>query len=306
MIFHCPHCGVKAAAGKADCGSCGRPMARPCPACAEHVAVTATACKYCGEEISPVREAVRARKPAAPPAEDIRFLEAPVVSPACAWEDRSKGLLRRWWGTWGQSNFAPKAFFRGLKPDGGHAWPVGFAFGLTAQFLVVIVLAMIAGVGLLEVYGVDFKPLAQEMTKEGVPTSAPALQKAIRWTPAAVAAIGIPAAFVGMTVALYLSSFLWHGLLKLLGGKGSFQSTLRVVGYGSGAAAWLLIPFAGAVMAPLMKTALYYHGFREMHGLSRFRAAFAVMVPLLILAALGAVAFASGYASDARFDGTTF
>ncbi|HEX7901396.1 MAG TPA: YIP1 family protein [Planctomycetota bacterium] len=300
MIFHCPHCGLKAASGKSDCGGCGRPMARSCPACAEQVAVTATACKYCGEEISPLREAARARTPAA---EDIRFLEAPVVSPACAWEDRSKGLLRRWWGTWGQSNFAPKAFFRGLKPDGGHAWPVGFAFGLTAQFLALLVLAMIAGVGLLEVYGVDFKPLARQMTEQGVPTSAPELAKAVRWSPAAVAAVGIPTAFLGVTLALYVSSFLWHGLLKLLGGRGTFQSTLRVVGYGSGAAAWLLIPFAGAVMAPLMNMALYYHGFREMHGLSRFRAAFAVLLPVLVVGGLAAWALLSGHGCcDVRYD----
>jgi hypothetical protein len=184
---------------------------------------------------------------------------------------------------------------------------VGFAFGLTAQFLVLIVLAMIAGVGLLEFYGVDLKPVAREITQEGVPTSAPDLQKAVRWTPVAVAAVGIPVAFVGMTLALYVSSLLWHGLLKLLGGKGSFQATLRVVGYGSGAAAWLLIPFAGAVMAPLMKTALYYHGFREMHGLSRFRAAFAALLPVLVVVGLGVWAFASGHglawtSRDVRYD----
>ena len=79
------------------------------------------------------------------------------------------------------------------------------------------------------------------------------------------------------------------------------------MGYGSGAAAWLLIPFAGAVMAPLMKMALYYHGFREMHGLSRARAAFAVMVPLLIVGGVAAWALLSGccptVSPDVRFDG---
>ena len=301
MIFHCPHCGLKAAPGKTDCGGCRRPMVRACPACAEDVAVTSTACKYCGEEISPLREAARVR-----PAEEIRFLEATVVSPACAWEDRSKGLLRRWWGTWAQSNFAPKAFFRGLKPDGGHAWPVGFAFGLTAQILVLVVLAMIAGVGLREFYGIDLRPHLENAANAPVPVPDAQINTAARWSPVAVAAVGIPTAFLGVTLALYASSLLWHVFLKLLGAKGGFQSTLRVVGYGSGAAAWLLIPFAGAVMAPLMKLALYYHGFREMHGLSRARAAFAVMLPLLIAGGLAAWALWSGccVSPDVRFDGT--
>ncbi len=287
MIFHCPHCGLKAAPGRSDCQGCRRPMARPCPACAEQVAVTATACKYCGEEIAPLREV--AKKPA-PAAEEVRFLEAPVLSTPCAWEDRKKGLLRRWWGTWAQSNFSPKSFFRGLKADGGHRWPVGFAFGLTAQLLVLLVIALIAGAGVLEIYGLDLKPVAQKITEEGVPTSARDLHHAIRWTPAAVAAVGIPAAFLGMTVLLYASSLLWHVLLKLLGGKGTFQSTLRVVGYASGTSAWLLVPIAGAFLAPLLKLVLYYHGFREQHGLSRFKAAFALLVPLLLIG--GAVAWA--------------
>lgn len=302
MIFHCPHCGLKAAPHRSDCSACRRPMVRACPACAEQVAVTATACKYCGEEVAPLREA----RKGAPAEDDVRFLENTVVSTACAWEDRSKGLLRRWWGTWVQSNFAPKAFFRGLSSASGHAWPVGYAFGLAAQFLVLLVLGMIAGVGLLEVYGVDFKPLAQDT---GVSTTD--IQTAVRWTPAAVAAVGAPVAFFGLTAALYVSSLLWHLLLKLLGGRGDFQSTLRVVGYGSGAAAWLLIPFAGAVMAPLMKLSLYYHGFREMHGLSRARALFAVLVPALLIAGAAAWALWGGsccpvVSPDVRFDGSTF
>lgn len=289
MIFHCPHCGVKAAPGKTACGSCGRAMARACPSCAEQIAVTSTACKYCGEDLSPLREVAKKA-----PAPEVRFLEEPVISPACAWEDRSKGLLRRWWGTWAQSNFSPKAFFRGLKADGGHRWPVGFAFGLTAQALALFVLVLVAGVGLLEFYGIDLKPAARRISEEGISTTGAQLRQAARWTPAAVAAVGIPAAFLATTLLLYVQSLLWHVLLKVLGGRGSFQQTLRVVGYGSGAAAWLLIPFAGALLAPLMKLSMYYHGFREQHGLSRFRAILALSVPLLLLGGAVAWAFSQG------------
>lgn len=306
MVLQCPHCGVKAAPAAESCSACGRRMVRSCPACAERVAVNARACKYCGEELSALREKARARK-----SEPVRFLEEPVRDPGCAWEDGSKGLLRRWWGTWAQASFSPKGFFRGLSPYKGFSWPLGFAFGLVAQVLVVIVLGLIAGVGVLEFYGVDFKPLARDMTNAGVPTSSGDLETAVRWSPAAVAAIGLPLAFVGVTFALFASALLWHLLLKLLGGKGGFQATVRVIGYGSAAAAWLVIPFAGAVMAPLMKMSLYYHGFREMHGLSRGRALFAVLLPVLIALSLIAWAvYANGccpsVSPDVKFDGSTF
>lgn len=64
MIFHCPHCGLKAAPGKSDCIACGRTMTRGCSECREPIAVDARTCKYCGAETRPSP----AVKPAAVPA----------------------------------------------------------------------------------------------------------------------------------------------------------------------------------------------------------------------------------------------
>lgn len=284
MIFTCPHCAAKAAPGRTDCSGCGKPMARACPACAEQIAVTATACKYCGEDVSPLRAAASPK-----PEAGVRFLEEPVVSRPCGWEDGSKGLLRRWWGTWAQSTFSPKAFFRGLKPDSGHRWPVGYAFGLTAQLLAVTVLAMVAGLGVFAANGRDPGLLA-------------------RWSPAVLAIVGIPTVFVAMTLALYLGSLLWHLPAKLLGGKGAFQSTLRVAAYSSGASAWGLLPVVGALLAPLMGTVTAYHGFRELHGMGRVKAAFVALLPLLLLGGLIALGVANGgfacCSGDIRYKGT--
>jgi hypothetical protein len=68
MIFHCPHCGLKAAPGRSDCQACGRTMTRTCPECRETVSVDAKACKYCGA--NPVAAAVAA--PVAAPAPQRR------------------------------------------------------------------------------------------------------------------------------------------------------------------------------------------------------------------------------------------
>jgi hypothetical protein len=57
MIFHCPHCGLKAAPGRSNCQACGRTMTRTCPECRESVAVDAKACKYCGADAPPAAAA---------------------------------------------------------------------------------------------------------------------------------------------------------------------------------------------------------------------------------------------------------
>lgn len=73
MIFHCPFCGMKAAPNSLECSACNRRMVRPCPHCQESVALTASLCKYCGEELTggpePVRVAARTERP------DIEFIE---------------------------------------------------------------------------------------------------------------------------------------------------------------------------------------------------------------------------------------
>ncbi len=275
MIFTCPHCNAKAAPGSKDCGACGRKMVRECPYCAEEIAVKASACKYCGEEIQETREPLRRAATVPAPRPEIEFLEE--VRPTCAWEDTSKGVLRRWWGTWFASNFSPRRFFETLPRSTGHKWPVGYAYGLLAQGIVIAALALVLGGGLYVASGHEIS------TKQ-----------AWAWTGAFAAAI--PVSFIVVAVLLYVQSFLWHLLLWILGAKGGFQGTLRVIGYASGTAAWGLIPWLGPVIGGFIKMALYYHGFRKVHGLSGPRAFFAVIFPLLIILAgvVAALALAGG------------
>lgn len=257
MIFTCPHCNAKAAPGTKDCASCGRKMVRDCPSCAEEIAVKATACKYCGEEIEGSKEPLRRAAPtaaarAARP--DIEFIEEPRR--ACAWEDTSKGVLRRWWGTWFASNFSPRRFFATLPASTGHKWPIGYAYGLLAQGFVIAALAMVLLGGLQVAQG---QPIS---TKQA-------------WTNVGFFAVSIPLSFVAVAVSLYVHSLFWHVLLWVLGAKGGFQGTLRIIGYSS-----------AAIFRPL----LYYHGFRRVHGLSGLKAFFAVAFPtLLVIAAVAAL-----------------
>jgi len=272
MILSCPFCGVRLGAGDRECPRCARRVGRPCPNCAEEIPVDSPVCKYCGEESGPERP------PAPPPRRpDVEFLEEPVVL-RCAWENPSKGFLRRWWGTWRESNFSPRRFFRAMPPSGGHRWPVGFTFGLAAQFLVV---AVLAGVGIAAGTALAGKPLEPSVLGWG----------------AAILVAAIPVSFACVTAGLYAASILWHIVLKILGAKEGFQATLRIVGYSSGTAVWGLIPFAGGVIQAALQSVLYYHGFRQVHGMSKGRALFAALLPLLAGLAFAALALAATFAT---------
>ncbi len=266
MIIHCPFCNLRVKPSDRTCPSCGRGMARACPYCSEQVPANAPLCKYCGEEIEARRES-----PAAPP--DIVFVEEPARR--CAWENSNKGVLRRWWGTWWESNTHPGRFFEAMPATGGHRWPVGFAFGLVAQALAAIVLVSVTILGV--------------QAFRGEPFSRSALL-----AHATLLVAAIPASFLAVSAALYVGAFLWHLLLKVLGSKAPFQATLRVVGYASGTSAWLLLPYAGLVMQPLMQTVLHYHGFRRVHGLSKGRALFAALLPLVLVAGAAALLLFAG------------
>lgn len=257
MILRCPHCNAQAAKGRATCPACRQQMTRPCPLCGEEISVKATLCKYCGE--------MSGHEAPPSPAPEIVFLDEEPAS--CAWEQKDKGLLRRWWGTWWESNFCPARFFEKLPRKSGHGWPVGYAYGLMSQMLA---LATIAAVVVGVVTAVSGTELPQNWLWYGV----------------AGLAGGIVISFLAVWIGLYGASLLWHPLLILLGAKGGFQGTLRVLGYSSGAAAWKVIPVLGPIIAFLQHLRLCYHGFRQVHGLSPVRAMFALILPMLAVMTL--------------------
>jgi hypothetical protein len=274
MIFSCPHCYTKAAPGAKDCGSCGRKMVRDCPHCAEEIAVKAAACKYCGEDVEPAKQPLRRVEPTSAPKPEIEFMGE--VRPICDWEDTSKGVVRRWWGTFFESSLHPRRFFETLPKSSGHKWPIGYAYGLLAQGIALAALALVLGSGVYVAAGGNIS------TNQA-------------WAGAGLFTLAIPASFVLVTAALYVKSLLWHVLLWVLGAKGGFQGTLRVIGYSSGAALWNFIPGLGGLLSLI----LHYQGFRRVHGLSGPKALFAVVFPALLgLAAIVALLAAGCCAPD--------
>ncbi|MBI2931442.1 MAG: YIP1 family protein [Planctomycetes bacterium] len=269
MILACPFCHEKVQKTASSCPSCRRVMVQRCPWCAEEISVVAAICKYCGED-------VRTATPQAPPA--VEFTGEVAY---CPWEDRSKkGVFRRWWSTWAASQFSSGDFWRRLPAEGGHAKPHAYAWFLTVQMLA-LALPLFALVGLAVGLGHD----------------------APGWAYAAGAAGYLalfPLTYVAVVMGNYVGAAIWHLVLKLLGGRGSYQGTLRIVAYNSGAAVWGLIPCAGGIVHLVMACVGNYHGFRAVHGLSKGRALFAALLPVFLMVAAAVTLIALIIAAETR------
>ena len=280
MILHCPHCRVKVARDQKHCLTCRRLMIRRCTACAEDISVLAALCKYCGESVTPVSGAPLApplptiapaaveipRVPAAPAPEvqflgDVRHL---------AWEDRaSGGRLKRWWSTWA-SLMNPAEFWRHAPVEGGHCKPISFAWFPVAQVLTLALPFVFVGSAL------------------ACPISPTVAQKVIVFSAFYLALY--PLTYVGVALSTWISALAWHVPLKILGGKGSYEGTVRTVAYNSGVHVWHLVPVLGSVVAFVLWTFLNYHAFRNVHSMGKFRAGLAAAMPwILATAAIAAV-----------------
>lgn len=281
MILHCPHCRVKVARDQKHCVTCRRLMIRRCPACAEDISVLAALCKYCGETVVP--------QPGAP------IVELPVVAPAqvapppppapkpevefigdvrhVAWEDRAAGgRLKRWWTTWA-SLMNPAEFWRKAPVEGGHCKPISFAWFPIAQLLT-LALPLFVFVA----------PAAACPVHVGYAEKVAV--SAVVWL------LLYPVTYILVALSTWIGALAWHVPLKILGGKGTYQGTVRTVAYNSGVHVWHLVPVLGSVVAFVLWTFLNYHAFRNVHSMGKFRAGLAAALPW-IAAAAGLAALAA-------------
>ncbi len=283
MILACPFCHVKVGKTDSSCRVCHRVMTRHCPSCAEDISVLANLCKYCGEATEPINEQATPVARAVPELATVAPAEAPAREAvdvefvgevrSVAWENPSKrGRFGSWWSTWADSQFNPSKFWAKLPTEGGHGAAHSYSWYLTAQALVL------------------FMPVfALFGTAIGISESIPV------WGYAAGAAAYLalfPLAYVTIAISNYVTATFWHVYLKLLGAKGTYEGTLRIVGYNAGAGVWGMIPLVGGVVGGIMGTIGNYQGFRAVHGMSKGRAFFAAMTPVVLtaLAVVGLIA----------------
>jgi len=252
MILRCPFCQTSVQQGARTCPACMQPMIRSCENCNEEISVRASVCKYCGAEYG-------AQEAQATP--EIEFLEEKAET--IPWEEPKRGFFARWWRTWADATFHPIDFIRRMPREGGFSKPIGYAYGFFLQgLLILVVLAALVGTA-VSLSGVNVR---YEHT-----------------VPALILVLALfPLGYLVVAAGSFIGAGFWHVLLKLLGGKGTYQGTFRIVSYATGAAVWGLVPYIGGIIQYVAQAILYYHGFRQVHGLSPARAWMAILVPILL------------------------
>ncbi len=229
----------------------------------------------------PLGEVINELAPAAASA-----TEAPaVVSPSAAgpaWENRAElGFFAALVETIRAVLLEPTKTFAGMRQTGGLGGPL-FFFVLTGT------VGGLAGI----VYQTMLTAAQGSAATEGNPlggmmTSTFAIGATIMLLPIFLAA------------AAFVSSGLIHLALMLVGGaRRPFETTFRVACYAGGATAVVqLLPVCGALVASIWNFVLLIFGLAEAHGISKGRAAVAVLLPsvvcCLIILAIAAVAAAS-------------
>lgn len=198
---------------------------------------------------------------------------APRAAGAIPWERRREiGFGKALVGTIKLAMLRPAELFRAQPSDLGYGSPLLFAvvtqaiaqlFGVVWQAVFALVMVAVTDAG-AEIF------LTQMVTPAAILVFSPLL-----------------------TV---LGIFIWSGIVHLCltifgGAKGSYDTTLRVVAYGSAPAVWAVIPAVGGFIGSIWSIVIEIIGLAEAHGTTGGRAAAAVLVPIALCCVV-ALAFA--------------
>ena len=196
----------------------------------------------------------------------------PVTAEAFPWEQRAeKGFLNALLETIRLVLLEPARAFRTMPPVGGMGAPLFF-------FVLLTTVGGVAG-------------LAYQLVINAVnPAAGTPEQRMVAEALASTAVLGatimiLPFVFAALA---FISSALTHLALMIVGGaKKSFEATFRVTCYAGGSTAVLqLLPVCGALAAWIWNIFLMVTGLSEVHGISKGRALFAVLLPTLVCCAL--------------------
>lgn len=175
------------------------------------------------------------------------------------------GLARALWETWRGATWAPGSFFPLMAQGGGVRWPLAYA--LFWWWVLAAANAVVQ------------QPVLS-LVEPVLPYRGRVLAGFARTSPEAVVSSFAVMPLLLVPFLLTLAGVL-HGLLALVGGaRGRYSVTLRAACYASGSAAFWVIPCVG----PLLALGWWLHGLitglAAAHGTDRWRAAFAVCLPM--------------------------
>lgn len=251
------------------------------PACAKHPAFASAApCARCGNfSCAACFEGAAAG--------DLRCgdCRAKHAAQLLPWDQRRElGSWRAFWRTVPEVMLRPDVTFARARPEGGTFDALWFI--AIASFLSLI--TSIIGIGLLVGGAAAF------MGKSSGGAGRVGSSEAVTGVFIVVAVIGFYLAlgwFLTAVGVLFLS-VLDHALIRLLGGAGSYDVTLRANALSMAPAVVGLIPFCGAYVWPVWMLVAKVYAYKGLHKLSTGRAAAAALVPAVGLVVLLGAAYA--------------
>jgi hypothetical protein len=194
---------------------------------------------------------------------------------AVAWEDRSRGIFGRWWGTVKEACMNSRAF-QAAAAQSDDPWPAvtfavtnGAIVGVVGGLFVALIYSAIGGLGALSVAS------SGHGSKMGF---------------GMIAAMGIGVAVV-LPIFYILAGLLmpWimgglhHLALAMVGGASRpYGSTVRVVGYASAGQLLAFVPMVGGMLSLAMTIISLVTGFEETHKCGTGKAVAGTLLPLLI------------------------
>jgi hypothetical protein len=100
---------------------------------------------------------------------------------------------------------------------------------------------------------------------------------------------------VAGVLAMFIGAGIYHLMLLLLGGaRGTFETTMRVVAYTTGATSLLqILPVCGSLIAAVWAIVVNIIGLSQAHEISTGKAAAAVLLPVVVCCVLIVLAWAA-------------
>lgn len=156
----------------------------------------------------------------------------------------------------------PNGFYSQMPASGGYGEPVKFAVPNFA------------------IYGI----LSGIVTMLGIGVTGPS---PLGTGPMAIVS-SLVASVIGGVIFLFILAAFFHIGLKIVGGKGAYEATFRVMSYATSTSLLIWIPYIG-VLFGLYNLYLNVVGMSTVHQIGKGRALIGIILPLIVLAVLFAL-----------------
>ena len=248
------------------------PPERFCPSCGTDLAAAVTAAPPYPPPPPPGYPPSGYAPPSYPPPGGGGY-GAPPPGGQTPWERRSQiGIVNALIETTKQVLLQPVVFFRSMPVTGGLGDPLLYA-----------VIIGYAGLLVSTIYNLVFRGvLTSSLSRFGGNSEMEQLASFMQGGTGVVINLILGPVFI--VVFLFVSAGIFHLVLLALGGAArGFEGTFRVAGYSQAASIFNIIPGCGGLIGLVYAIVLLVIGLSEAHGISRGKAAAAVLVPFVII-----------------------